>query len=119
MKYSKSEIEQSLNAIRVLVKPGDTIHTILRHVSRSGMSRNISPVLLRDGDTLHLSRSVAVILGLPNAAGSWDAVKIGGCGMDMGFSLVYNLSSHLFPNGYGCVGEECPSNDHTKDRKSV
>ena len=118
MKYSKPETEKSLNAVRALVKPGDTIHTILRHVSRSGMSRNISPVLLRDGDTLHLSRSVAVILGLPVVEGSWDAVKIGGCGMDMGFSLVYNLSSRLFPDGYGCVGDRCPANDHSNDDRS-
>ena len=26
-------------------------------------------------------------------------IKIGGCGMDMGFYLVYNLGYTLYPNG--------------------
>jgi hypothetical protein len=37
---------------------------------------------------------------------------MGGAGMDMGFALVYNLSRSLYPNGFDCIGESCPSNDH-------
>jgi hypothetical protein len=33
--------------------------------------------------------------------------------MDMGFHLVYTLSYALYPQGFGCVGERCPSNDHS------
>jgi hypothetical protein len=48
-------------------------------------------------------------------------VKVSGCGMDMGFSLVYNLSHVLYPDGFTCTGEgspdvwgsHCPSNDHS------
>jgi hypothetical protein len=32
--------------------------------------------------------------------------------MDMGFALVHVLSYRLYPNGYGCIGEGCPSADH-------
>ncbi len=39
-------------------------------------------------------------------------VKMGGCGMDMGYHLVNNLGYALFPNGVPCTGEDCPSNDH-------
>lgn len=28
-----------------------------------------------------------------------DAIKIGGCGMDMGFALVYELGMKLWPDG--------------------
>lgn len=28
-----------------------------------------------------------------------EGIKIGGCGMDMGFALVYNLGATLWPNG--------------------
>lgn len=42
-----------------------------------------------------------------------DATRNAGCGMDVGFSLVYNLGWVLFPNGFECVGERCPSNDHS------
>ena len=49
----------------------------------------------------------------------YDAVIRGGCGMDMGFDLVYSLSRALFPS-YQCLGRRykdengpaCPSNDH-------
>ncbi len=49
--------------------------------------------------------------------GSWDdkreAIRVGGAGMDMGFHIVYSLSSALFRDGFGCIGERCRSNDHT------
>jgi hypothetical protein len=32
--------------------------------------------------------------------------------MDMGFALVHELSGRLYPDGFGCLGERCPSNDH-------
>lgn len=42
----------------------------------------------------------------------YEACKAGGYGMDMGFHLAYNLSRTLYPDGFGCIGERCPSNDH-------
>jgi len=33
--------------------------------------------------------------------------------MDMGFHLVYSLSRALYPDGFACVGDYCPSNDHS------
>lgn len=33
--------------------------------------------------------------------------------MDMGFWAVYQLSYGLFKGGFGCIGEGCPSNDHS------
>src|SRR3990167_1337240 len=114
MKYSKSEIEESLTKLREWIKPGDTVYTVLRHVSRSGMSRNISVVLI-DGDAmLHPNHAVACVTGAPLVRGGMnDAIKMGGCGMNMGFALVYELAARLWPNGYGCMGDKCNSNDHT------
>lgn len=31
----------------------------------------------------------------------------------MGFHVVYGLARTLWPDGYGCIGEHCPSNDHS------
>jgi len=39
-------------------------------------------------------------------------IRVGGCGMDMGFHLIYSLSRILYPNGFDCIGDNCPSNDH-------
>lgn len=110
MKYSKHEVDEALAKLREWIKPGDTVYTILRNVSRSGMSREIGVVLLRDGTDLHPNWSVARVLG--ERLGKRDGIIVGGCGMDMGFHLVYSLSSAMFPKGYGCIGKECRSNDH-------
>lgn len=89
-----------------------TVYTVLRHVSKSGMMREISVVIpVIHGGTMqtpyksiqfvHPSYTVA---GLLNRAYSekngHNAVVCNGAGMDMGFDLVYNLSSVLYGDGY-------------------
>lgn len=114
MRYTKTEIDESLAKLREWLHPGDTVYTILRHVSRSGMSRNISVVVpFGDGDFIHPNHAVAVVTGMPLVRGWNDAVKVSGAGMDMGFHLAYALSHRLFPDGYGCTGDKCASNDHS------
>lgn len=76
------------------IKPGDTIHTVIRHVSRSGMMRHIDVVLLREEGALYMSYHVAKLLDYNTAEDG--SLKVGGCGMDMGFHVVYALSSVLF-----------------------
>lgn len=115
-KQAKTEQAEALAELRKIVRPGDTLQTILRHVSRSGMSREISVTKNgRDLDSL-VARALDMKIG-PNYG-----LKIGGCGMDMGFALVYNLSSALYgygnPRGYACQGDRCPSNSHVNDRNA-
>lgn len=100
--------------MREWLKPGDTVYTIIRHVSRSGMSRDIGVVVMRPGEPvsdLHPNYLVAKAIGARvNKRG--DGVVMGGCGMDMGFALVHELSYALYPE-YACPGEKvCPSADH-------
>ena len=121
MKYSQQEVEEALAKLRELLKPGDTVNTILRHVSRSGMSRSIS---LISADMQELDYWASRVLG-DSIDQKHGGIRIGGCGMDMGFALVYNLSARLFPGGFGCIGNGgdelagavrgrgCPSNDHS------
>ena len=42
-----------------------------------------------------------------------EGLRVSGCGMDMGFHVVYSLSRVLYPDGFECIGEGCPSNDHS------
>lgn len=116
MKVAKAERERCIEEMRKHCPPGSTVHTVLEHVSRSGMSREIRTVLLScDGDRvvdLHPNYMVSQILG-DDRQGKHDGVIVGGCGMDMGFHIVYSLSRALYPNGFECVGEKCPSNDHS------
>ena len=76
---------------------GDTVYTVLRSVSASGMSRTISLKVAKGGQILDLTYYAGVLLGwkLVEVNGS-RALRVGGAGMDMGFHTVYTLSRVLF-----------------------
>jgi hypothetical protein len=73
-----------------------TIYTILRKVSSSGMSRQISLKVIKEGVLYDITYSTAILLDLPLVEGFNRAIRVNGCGMDMGFDLVYGISSRLF-----------------------
>lgn len=81
-----------------LLSDGDTVYTILRHVSASGMSRRIDLYIFKDNKPIYLSGFYAIMQGEEPPT---DGYKVGGCGMDMGFHLVYTLSSLLFDRENG------------------
>ena len=76
---------------------GDTVYTVLRSVSSSGMSRTISLKVAKEGKILDLTYYASIVLDWPlvEVNGS-RALRVGGCGMDMGFHTVYTLSRVLF-----------------------
>lgn len=94
------------------LRPGATVYTILRHVSSSGMTRAISAVLVRESQILDISYPLAQLVG-SKVNERHGGITRGGCGMDMGFDLVYSLSAALWPDGFDCTGDRCPSNDHS------
>ena len=144
-KAQKAEQAEAIAKLREWLKPGDTVYTVLEHVSASGMSRTIKVVIpyiryqcdvcgsdkaddvtvgdcCRTGavgvvlacsghytratvDHIHPNHSVALALDYKrdNARGR-DGIKIGGCGMDMGFAIVYALGRKLFPEGFKVNG---------------
>jgi hypothetical protein len=76
-----------------------TIYTVLRHVSSSGMSRDISLKTVHDGELIDITYTVAEALGEKvKEKDGRRVIRVGGCGMDMGFHLVYSLSSVLYTN---------------------
>lgn len=111
MAVPKKERAEAVERLRAAMPPGSTVYTQLQHVSRSGMMRHISVRTSLEG--LH-DWDVAAAVGYSLAPR--EGIKVSGAGMDMGFSLVYNLSRTLYPNGFGCIGEHCPSNDHSNER---
>lgn len=111
-KAQKAEQEEARERLREWIKPGDTVWTVVRHVSKSGMTRDIACYLIEDNEPRWIASLVAKACGM-RFNRDRDAVRIGGCGMDMGFALVYDLSHALFGGGFECIGEGCPSNDHS------
>ena len=113
-KAEKAAQETARERLRADLRPGDTVYTVLRHVSRSGMQRSISVLVLdREHQEIYdVSGVAAEALGYRFDRDN-GGVKVGGCGMDMGFHLAYNLAWVLYPKGFGCPGKGCPSNDHS------
>ena len=104
----KSEKEEAREYLRGILKPGDTVYCILRNVSRSGMSRVIDLVTLAGKSATNnhirgIGHVAAQALGQTYDP-KREGIKIGGCGMDMGFELVYNLGRVLFPEGFKVEG---------------
>lgn len=91
--------EQARKHLLGVFKPGDTAFTVLRHVSRSGMCRHISILAVdEDGELRDVSGWAAQLMD--DRRNSKDgSIIVGGCGMDMGFHLVYNLGYCLWPKG--------------------
>lgn len=121
-KATDKERDDAIKRLREEIKPGQTLRTILRHVSSSGMSRSISIVQVkRDGSTFDWTWLVARAIG-EKIDQRHEGIKISGAGMDMGFELVYRLSSVLYgygsKRGYPCLGDKCPSNVHVNDRNA-
>jgi hypothetical protein len=90
----------TLDILREHFPAGSTIYTICRHVSRSGMSRVISVIAITQDGPSYLSYQAAAALGWPCTDKGETGVKVGGCGMDMGFHLAYSLSHVLYGDGY-------------------
>jgi hypothetical protein len=99
MSWTKQDRADAIEQLRAMLKPGDKVYTNVEHVSRSGMSRVISAYVVRDGEIRRISHLVAKAT---DRALDRDrmGVKVGGCGMDMTFELVYTLGRVLFPDGF-------------------
>lgn len=95
----KEKLERKAYAIKVLtvdfgIKAGDTLYTSLRRVSASGMTRIISVHFVdedrRIRDITSLVASALDSTEVQTHCG-WG-IKIHGCGMDMGYHVIDNLS---------------------------
>jgi hypothetical protein len=111
-KAKQTERDQAIAELRGIIKPGDTVRTILRHASASGMSRIIDLVIVEAGDVRSISWLAARAMGDKMVNDKHYGIRVAGCGMDMGFHLVYNLSRTLFRDSFACIGADCPANDH-------
>lgn len=88
----KTEATQELRNILKDINT-DTIYTVIRHVSASGMQREISVKMIDAGRIIHLDYLVSTATG--KKLGKHGGIVMKGCGMDMGFALVDGIN-HLF-----------------------
>jgi hypothetical protein len=97
---NKTEAQTHLLSI---LKPGQTVYTMLTHASASGMRRCIKLFIAsidREGqpDILDITYFAHRVTGCrvdPKHGG----LVVTGCGMDAGSEAVYNLGAYLWPSG--------------------
>jgi hypothetical protein len=97
-KYSRQDIANAREQLDNILKPGSVVYALIRHVSSSGMSRDIDLYTVRGGEILRITWASAMVLG--RSFSKDGAIRIGGAGMDMGFALVYELAQALYGDGY-------------------
>tara|TARA_R100001015_G_C4446715_1_gene38336 strand:- start:30 stop:338 length:309 start_codon:yes stop_codon:yes gene_type:complete len=93
----KKDIKKQL---KKLFPKGSTAFTLVTKVAPSGMSRHIMVAGSgKKGHVQNLSWYIAELLDYKYKPDT-RSVFVSGCGMDMGFALVYRLSTKLYKDGY-------------------
>lgn len=81
---------QSIEKVKTLLEGIDTVYGIIRHVSASGMSRDIDLYVIKDNQMIYLTGYASTILDYPMSKN--QGMKVGGCGMDMVFHCVSSIA---------------------------
>lgn len=92
-------LKENDELIKWIRRTRPTLYTICRHVSSSGMFRLISVYVIQNNEPFCIDGWIE----------NWthyerdkkrQGLRVSGCGMDMGFDVVYNFSRALFPKGF-------------------
>lgn len=117
-KAQQADIDEARNTLREWLPPGSEVLTTVTHVARSGMQRSIKlfRTYVEDGKahiqeiTWLAARALNDRIDEKNGG-----IKVGGCGMDMGFNIVYNLGWALYPKG-GSLDATSATRRHQAER---
>jgi hypothetical protein len=114
----KHERDEAIAHLRKIIQPGDTVYTVLRHVSKSGMTRGIDLYVLSvengKASPMWITSYVGKAIDRVQSRADWEksrGIRVTGCGMDMGFDLVYTLSRVLFQGMPDRNGDPTENND--------
>jgi hypothetical protein len=74
-----------------------TLYTNLKSVSSSGMSRDMKVLAAVEGEIVDVTYYVGKLdIGTIKERNGQRVIRVGGCGMDMGFHVVYSVSAVLY-----------------------
>jgi len=94
MKKKTQEHFEAYDYFKTNLKKNDTIYCIIKHVSQSGMSRHISFFYIRNNEPRFITPRISDFLDY-RMNKHYDAIVVGGCGMDMAFSVVHHLQEQM------------------------
>jgi hypothetical protein len=92
------ELENAKDKLISLLQETDIIYTVLRSVSKSGLSRSISfYVVDNNKEIININYYISVLLGYKFDKTHFGLIglKVKGGGMDMGFHVVHTLLREL------------------------
>lgn len=109
MKVTKQQKDEALAFLKNNLNEHDTVFYIVKNVSNSGMYRHIDFYTFKVKDVFEegenrvqkvwLSGAISKVLGYPLKEKT-QSLGVSGCGMNMGFAVIYNLAEVLFGDGY-------------------
>lgn len=85
--------EQCKQKLSKLLDGIDTVYGIVRHVSASGMSRDIDLYIIQDNRPVYLTGYASTVLDYPMSKN--QGMKVGGCGMNMVFHCVSSIANAI------------------------
>ena len=110
MNTKQNEQAEAVRKLREILKPGDTVYINIGYISHTGLSRVFAIFIIRANIPICIEWETGRALGY--SLSRHEGIGQCGYGVDPGFQLVYALSSALFPEGFGCIGDGCPSSCH-------
>lgn len=102
-----AERNEAIKRLREVMKNGDTVYTNLNSVGKSGMVRHIEVLTIKNNRPANWTHLVAIALDMKyqRERNNRLGLRVGGCGMDMGFHVVNHLSNVLFDSDYALKQE--------------
>jgi hypothetical protein len=105
-KHTRESIEYAHETVMRYAPEGTRVTALVTHVSKSGMSRRIRffvPTIDRNGnpEIVELTHAFAVVTdNNVKDDGNGYGVNVHGCGMDMRFHIISNVSRALYRDDY-------------------
>jgi hypothetical protein len=117
MRYTNTMRKESLQRLRKLINPGDTLYVIQRHIAPSSMSRVLSIVCVRNQRCVDITLSAAILLNKPvqERAGK-SGLKITGMDANFAASTVAKLSDLLYSEVAPTGKNADPDSPNPQDR---
>ena len=101
--------ELAIENLKRHLQPGDTVYTITRHISSSGMTWHVSAVIFTKEShaALHPNPAISMITGYKlHDNGPRYVIVMRGCGYGHGATLVSDLAYELFGKDNALEHEE-------------
>lgn len=85
--------------LRRFLRKGTKVYTVLRHRTPEGTCRFIDLYVVKQNEPIRITWSAAQMLSWAYSR-KWEALRVTGCGTDVGFEAVHALGGALLGDNY-------------------